>query len=989
MKEGTVLEQSRKIDINQANFSTLFGGFEEIDNVEREEVILEVTYGYEKGWNDIKNYISLRIGKEKLYVIKDIKQFVLSLYTKEPIVFGQKFTFNPAVHVFNEIDNKIIDILKEMYDIDITLNEENGYYSSYNRPKIFKTKKVFLNTFNNYRLLEILKKKDFLFEINGEAFKGVKVAEDDLDFDFHIQEINNSISLTMDKEKIKYPVNRDESVFYYNDYLYILDEQKKKLIEPFIHTFVKRRYDEMIFKKENKSKVISEVLPLIKKIGKIEIDEKIKDKLVNFNLRTEVYFDVYEFDGIKANIKFFYGDFSFNPFLSDDENRVANNIKDEIVIRDSAKEREVLDIFEGANFKVNKGFVYIKKEEDIFNFVYNTLIQLKSITEIFYSDDFRNMKLDRKYNVSGQVRLKGDLLNISLEIDDFSKEEIMDILYSLREKKKYYRLKDGSFINLENKELQGISDILDNLDLNMKDIDDVTIEIPKFKAMYLDNIIKDYNLTSIKRNQEFKRLVENIREPKDMDFKVPKEVKGVLREYQVVGFKWLKTLAEYGFGGILADDMGLGKTLEVLTLLLTAKKSKISSIVVAPASLIYNWKEEAEKFAPSLKVLTISGNAEERVQLIPTIKDYDLVVTSYPLIRNDIDLYENIEFEYCFLDEAQHIKNPNTVNSKSVRRIQSKHYFALTGTPIENSLTELWSIFDFIMPSYLGSHNSFMEEYENEIIKEDNKERLEDLTRRIKPFVLRRLKQEVLKELPDKIETKVLNEMTEEQTKVYLAYLDKAKKEVKEQLEKEGFAKSQFKILSILTRLRQICCDPSLFLENYKGDSGKLTMLGELVTQLLEGEHRIVIFSQFTSMLDIIQQMLEEMKVGYYRLDGSTKVEDRLDLVNSFNKGEKSVFLISLKAGGTGLNLTGADTVIHYDPWWNPAVEEQATDRAYRIGQEKVVQAIKLITKGTIEEKIYELQQKKKDLIDSVIQPGETLINKVTEEELREILRMD
>ena len=230
MKEGTVLEQSRKIDINQANFSTLFGSFEEIDNVEKEEVNLEVTYGYEKGWNDIKNYISLRIGKEKLYVIKDIKQFVLSLYTKEPIVFGQKFTFNPTVHIFNEIDAKVVDILKEMYDIDITLNEENGYYSSYNRPKIFKTKKVFLNTFNNYRLLEILKKKEFLFEINGEAFKGVKVAEDDLDFDFHIQEINNNISLTMDKEKIKYPINRDESVFYYNDYLYILDDQKKKLL---------------------------------------------------------------------------------------------------------------------------------------------------------------------------------------------------------------------------------------------------------------------------------------------------------------------------------------------------------------------------------------------------------------------------------------------------------------------------------------------------------------------------------------------------------------------------------------------------------------------------------------------------------------------------------------------------------------------------------------------------------------------------------------
>jgi SNF2 family DNA or RNA helicase len=450
----------------------------------------------------------------------------------------------------------------------------------------------------------------------------------------------------------------------------------------------------------------------------------------------------------------------------------------------------------------------------------------------------------------------------------------------------------------------------------------------------------------------------------------------------------MKSLANYGFGGILADDMGLGKTLQVLTLILLDKTEKAApSLVIAPTSLLYNWQEEAAKFAPDLRVIVISGQQAERQERLLDIGQADLVVTSYGLIKRDIELYAQYRFKYCFLDEAQNVKNPNTMNAKSVKQIKAGSYFALTGTPIENTLTELWSIFDFIMPGYLRTNKQFTSQFETPIVKNGDQSALRELNRHIKPFILRRMKKTVLKELPEKIESKMTCEMTDEQAKLYGAWLLQAQAEFEQELAVNGFARSQIKILSLLTRLRQICCHPSLFLENYQGGSGKLEMLQEILKDAIDGGHRILLFSQFTSMLGMIQQQLDAMQIPYHYLDGSTKAEERIRLVHSFNSGEKAVFLISLKAGGTGLNLTGADMVIHFDPWWNPAVEDQATDRAYRIGQKNSVQVYKLITRNTIEDKIYTLQQKKKEMIDALIKPGENFLTKMSEDEIRELFR--
>jgi SNF2 family DNA or RNA helicase len=391
------------------------------------------------------------------------------------------------------------------------------------------------------------------------------------------------------------------------------------------------------------------------------------------------------------------------------------------------------------------------------------------------------------------------------------------------------------------------------------------------------------------------------------------------------------------------------------------------------------------KFAPSLKLAVISGQPAERKEQLKASGLADLLVTSYALIKRDIKFYEKRRFKYCFLDEAQHVKNPHTLSAKSVKKIKANSYFALTGTPIENSLTELWSIFDFVMPGYLRTHKAFTSRYELPIVKNSDSHALAELTRHIHPFILRRMKKAVLKELPDKIESKMTNEMTKEQTKLYGAWILQAQAEFESEIAANGFEKSQIKILSLLTRLRQLCCHPALFIEDYHGGSGKLDMLKEILIDALASDHRILLFSQFTGMLNIIQQELKGMQIPYHYLDGATKAEERIKLVHSFNSGEKQMFLISLKAGGTGLNLTGADMVIHYDPWWNPAVEEQATDRAYRIGQKKAVQVYKLITKNTIEEKIYALQQKKREMIDSLIHPGETFLTKMNEAEIREL----
>lgn len=435
-----------------------------------------------------------------------------------------------------------------------------------------------------------------------------------------------------------------------------------------------------------------------------------------------------------------------------------------------------------------------------------------------------------------------------------------------------------------------------------------------------------------------------------------------------------------------------GKTIQMISIILSykenCKEDKKPVMVVCPSSLSLNWKAEIEKFASNISAMVISGSASKRKQQIRSIPNYDVVITSYDLLKRDIEDYKelNYEFRYVIADEAQYMKNSNTQNAKAIKQINAKTKFALTGTPIENSLSELWSIFDFLMPGYLFSYRKFKENFEIPIVKDENEETMNKLRMLIEPFILRRTKKQVLTELPDKTVTVLNNEMNDEQRKVYVSYLADAKSELNEQIQSNGFEKSQMQILSVLTRLRQICCHPSLFLDNYKGESSKLNQCIEILKEAIESGHKILLFSTYTSMFEIIEKELKKEQIQYFKLTGQTKVDSRIMLVDEFNKNpDIKVFLISLKAGGTGLNLTGADMVIHYDPWWNLAAENQATDRAYRIGQKNSVQVYKLITQNSIEEKIYELQEKKAKLIDNVLDTKISFISKLSKEDIMKL----
>ncbi len=955
-------------------------------SINKEEVNIEITYDFEpSGYiNDLDeaSFLTMRIGLDKLYVVKSIKKLLESLQTHEKIKYGKQFTFDPNIHKFKKEDQPIIDLLKEIYEGENYL-KNNSY--KYNNTSAFSGKKVNFTRSKLNRFFGILKGRNFNASIFGIEYINVKITNTDLPLEFILTKEKNDLSFKIDGKGILVPLVSDLEYFFCNGLIHRISKEQKENFIPIYNACIENRSNTITIPSKFKERFISEVFPFIQNIGDVMVDKKVEDLFYKPEFRPQIYFDKVE-DTIVANVKFVYGDETLNPF----SNRSTQENKDSrILIRAIERENEIINLFERYQFKVNNNSVHLDEEEKIFDFVFEGIKKLQEVSELYYSEAFKKLNVKDTSSFSGGVRINSDndMLEFNFSIEGISNLELLDVFNSLKEKKKYYKLKDGSYLPLDMDELEDISEIVDYLDLDKKDFEKDVISLPKFRALYLDNKLKDTGLHNIKRDLMFKELVQNITEPGDIDYQVPKEISGVLREYQQFGYKWIKTLSSYGLGGILADDMGLGKTLQILTVLSSEKENneKTKSLIIAPTSLLYNWKAEVEKFTPNLKVMIISGNKNKRIELLKNIENYDILITSYPLIRRDISLYKEFLFEYCILDEAQHIKNSASQNAKSAKQINAKKRFALTGTPIENSLTELWSIFDFIMPFYLLSHNRFKKKFERPIVKNKDKKAIKELRKQISPFILRRLKKDVLKELPEKIEHKLSAELTSQQKKIYLAYLKNIKGEIDDEIKKKGFGRSHIKILSGLTRLRQICCHPSVFIENYKGKSGKLGLLEEIIDDSIDSGHRILLFSQFTSMLAIIKDMLKNKNIEYLYLDGSTHVEERGKLVNGFNNGKGSVFLISLKAGGTGLNLTGADTVIHFDPWWNPAVEEQATDRAYRIGQKNSVHVMKLITKGTIEEKIFKLQEKKKMMIDAVIKPGETLISKMTEEQLNEL----
>lgn len=970
------LKRSREEDlINMISY------YEQTDEVMKRYLNIEYNLEFNPGnlYESFNGaYLSLRIGEERLYSVRNPSLIFEHLDSGKELRLGQQFTLVPQIHRFKEEDKEIMNFIKILYEN--FSNHENS-----NIKGIFSNKRIHLTPATLKRFFELIKDKKFNTSIGRIDYGEVDIIREDLPFNMNIMSDDEGLLVSLNSDKELVLLTPDAHYIFSNNRIYEISEEYRKKILPLYKEIILKGNGQIKVARKYKELFISDVLPNIKNTINLKIDEKVEDTIYRENLKTEIYFDKID-DSILGRIEFIYGSIIINPFSS---KRDISKDSKKILIRDKEKEGYILSILEEGEFKVLDGGIYLDNDEEIFNLVSNIIPFLQRYSEIYYSESFSDISIRSSSYFSGGVKINRDLdlLEFDFNIDGINTSELNNIFKSIREKKKFYRLKDGSFLPLDNNELNNMMELVDNFGI---DINGDKIQAPKYMTMYLDKYLQDKKLDFIKQNDNFKKLVTDINDPEDIEYEIPEEVEGVLRDYQRFGFKWLKTMATYGFGGILADDMGLGKTLQVIAFLLSEKKEKgpHPSLIIVPTSLVFNWDEEITKFAPSLKTILVHGNKTGRAELIKGIKDYDVVVTSYPLIRNDIELYKDTLFRYCILDEAQHIKNSNSLNAKSVKAIRAGNYFALTGTPMENSVVELWSIFDFLMPGYLLSSRKFIERYEKPIFKDQNMERLNDLNKHIRPFILRRLKKEVLKELPEKIEQKMAVEMTIGQKKVYLAYIKSLKEELEQEINHKGFNRSHFKILTALTRLRQICCDPGLFIEDYTGGSGKVESFEELIDDAILGGHRILVFSQFTSMLDKIKKRLEEKDIDHMYLNGSTPMESRGNMVKEFNQGYGDIFLISLKAGGSGLNLTGADMVIHFDPWWNPAVEDQATDRAYRIGQENTVQVIKLITKGTIEEKIFKLQGRKKEMIDMVIQEGQTLISKLSEEEILSLFEM-
>jgi len=750
-------------------------------------------------------------------------------------------------------------------------------------------------------------------------------------------------------------------------------------------------------------------LPVLKKYAEVS-QENVLDRFVTLPYAGEL-------KG-RCELSYVDGELEAALFFNYDENEIPASIgklgyenieafvsEDGILARNLIEEKQIIEaLFQDFLFNPHNGTFVAKTEKKIVEFMTEIVPKNQQkvdfecpqnlLDQFIYDTTTFKLFLDYKDQVGFyelNLKVEGDLKGVSL-----------NVLWDCISSKRSYLELDAAKIRIKRGEDSRFSKIL------VLDLAKITKIVQLFDELGVDKLNSHkesrplWNLVTIndklfeglpidfEMSDKLKEIQKQMLGEKEIvTSEVPKEIKASLRPYQKEGVKWLEKLRKMFLNGILADDMGLGKTLQAISAI-TQHHNVIPNaftLIVCPTSLLYNWKEEISRFNPKLKTIVVDGVPNQRKKTLTKIEDFDIVITSYTLLQKDIEIYSKKDFSYAILDEAQHIKNRGTRNAKSTKMIKAAHRLILTGTPIENSLEELWSLFDYLMPNFLSSFDRFVDKYLRSTGKA-HAENIEYLKSKISPFILRRMKKDVLDDLPPVDELIYHCQLSDVQLALYRSYAQSAKDELTKLVERDGFEKVQIHVLATLTRLKQICCHPAIFAKEKveSGDSAKYEMLLELLQSLVEGNHKTVIFSQYTRMLQIMKEDFSQKGISFSYLDGSSK--NRLDIVNKFNEDPNiPVFLVSLKAGGTGLNLVGADTVIHYDMWWNPAVENQATDRVHRIGQKKSVSSYKLITKNTIEEKIVEMQQRKKGLVKKVVSCDDEAIAKLTWEDVLELLQ--
>ncbi|MBQ1947099.1 MAG: DEAD/DEAH box helicase [Clostridia bacterium] len=915
---------------------------------------------------DGSQLLELRIcTKDRMYVVKNLTSFLEDVAKGNVHKYGKDFSFPHTLDSFTAQSRRFVGQL-------LSLLEEYISYHAHFLPDDKKTALRFLPLFAR-QFEQILSACTDSLVGYGDSFDSCKlypVKSENPPLVFSITRENNRILLT--------PSTENFHIFgrflFTNDCFFRADNAYFRTAFPPLKLMAQKGEYQLVISEIEASRFVSGAVVAMEASGIVDTDSRFESSVVRAPLKTQIYIEGSD-EKIVARVEFHYGDCVFIPFAPS-QTVLA-------VVRDKEMEKEVLSRLKALGFR-RKGTEYLLSNPDrIFDFLTGDNASLSEVASLVYESGFLKIARVQTGSVSCGVRLSDEkLLKISVDAPKIPSEELYDFMRSLRLKKRYHRIKDGTFFRLDTPELVSFSDFVDGMGLTRSSFVDGTVTLSGAHTYRIDSLLKDARF-KVQTDDAFRRMTEALESSvsRTDNTDIPESLTEILRPYQKEAFHWLKVHAATGLGGILADDMGLGKTLEILALLLSEREKRPApAIIVVPTSLVYNWVAECEKFTPSLKAKAVIGKSEERHAMLSDLSDTDLIITSYETIRRDFPYYAPHRFSFLILDEAQYIKNANTQNARTIKTIHADVRFALTGTPIENSLAELWSIFDFLLPDYLGTYKKFRTRFEHPIVREKSEEALSSLRRMIAPFFLRRIKEDVLTELPPKTEQTMLCPMTPEQEELYAAYFSSARQDFLDELSEKGFDRSRFKILSLLMRLRQLCCHPALFLEDYEGGSGKYELAMELIVEGLASGHSILIFSQFTSMLDILAEGLNELALDYFYLRGSTPSQERTAMADSFNNHERPIFLASLKAGGTGLNLTGADMVIHFDPWWNPAVEAQATDRAYRIGQNRPVNVIRLITADTIEQRVDAFKELKSHLAESILSSEETFGASLTHE---------
>lgn len=951
--------------------------------------------------------LEARIGREKQYIVKNLLEFAQAVHSGKRVEYGKGMAFEHVPSAFAPESRPFLDLLLEEADAYIRHYEEMRGHAGLPLPVM---RALTLGSAARDRLFDLLEGKEVQTEDEKGAERVCRVERKDPRFPVEVEARGDGIAVTVPSALTSF---RGEQRLYVADGLHLFgcSELYTETMGVFLEQMEQGGRECGSRKEKRELLVGSRDIPLfyarvlegMEALGILQSPEIDWEKYRPEALKARFEFDSDSPDELRLRPTLSYGDFTFSPLADEHVPReICRDVPAEFYIS-----RLITRYF--SYWEDESGELVIRGDEEaLYQVLSEGMPQFQEVGEVWLSESVRHLRVLPPPEVSMGVSLGGGWLDLKIETAGIDPAELLQVLSEYRQKKKYYRMKNGEFLQLSGGGLQALDSLTADLGLTKSEFQAGEAKIPAYRAFYLDSLSGDGRMKLFQRDEAYGMMVRDLKTAQSVSYAVPAVLEKTLREYQKIGYTWMRTLARYHFGGILADDMGLGKTLQVIALLTAFYQEKteqeaagnegsgselpLPSLIVCPASLVYNWGQEFARFSPGIRVLLIAGTAKERQEQLEeqmrmeASEGAQVIITSYDLLKRDRAAYLGRTFEYEIIDEAQVIKNAKTQGAKAVKEISANARFALTGTPVENRLSELWSIFDFLMPGFLYSYRKFRERYELPIVKNQDPEALTALRRMTGPFVLRRLKKDVLRELPGKEERIVYSAASGRQQKLYTASALK----LKEALAGGAWSgNGKLEVLSQLMRLRQICCDPALCFEDYTGESAKLETCVSLIASASAAGHKILLFSQFASMLERIRERLLQEGISSHLLVGATPKEERSRMVQAFASDEVPVFLISLKAGGTGLNLTAADIVIHYDPWWNVAAQNQATDRAYRIGQEKPVTVYKLILKDTIEENLLKLQNAKLALAAQVVSEGMVSLGDLSQNELMELFEQN